>query len=425
MKKLSLFTLILLSVLILSSFTLIAFAGPVTLNVLVEGGGFQLQEEIAKRFEAETGNKVNFVQVPYAEVYDKLSAEIAAGGAGFDVVTIDVIWIPIFAQFAEPLDDLFTDDVKNDLFASLVTDAKYDGKYVGMPVWANAEILFYRKDLFEDPKEQAAFKTQYGYDLKPPKTWQEFIDTAVFFTRDTNDDGEIDFYGTDVKGGVETEWLAHVLQAGSPGVVLDSDGNIIINNEAHIKALQFYIDLHLKYHVSPSNVNEIDWSIAQNLFYQGKTAMMRFWAHAYRLVPEDSIVEGLVGVAPMIGGEGGVGAIPGPWYNIIPLTSKNKDVAKQFIKFAYDNNVLGLQAPLSLAARKSAYAVYAKKPGFEHFGPLMETLDAKQTIGRPSVKNWQEITDEVLIPLVQEALTGKITVEEVLAKAEARIKQLQ
>jgi len=37
----------------------------ITLNVLVEGGGFQLQEEMAKKFEAETGHKVNFGQVPY------------------------------------------------------------------------------------------------------------------------------------------------------------------------------------------------------------------------------------------------------------------------------------------------------------------------------------------------------------------------
>ena len=114
-------------------------------------------------------------------------------------------------------------------------------------------------------------------------------------------------------------------------------------------------------------------------------AMMRFWAHAYRLTPEDSAVDGLVGVAPMIAGPGGVAAIPGPWYNIVPSTGENIEVAKQFVQFAYDNNALGISAPLGLAARDSAYAQFADQDGFEHFDPLLQTLGAPGTVGRPFV----------------------------------------
>lgn len=396
----------------------------VTLNVLVEGGGLQLQQEAAELFEAETGHTVEFTEVPYAGVFDRLSAEAASGSASFDVATIDVIWIPTFADFAEPLDDLFTADVISDLPESLVADAQFDGNYVGMPTWANAEILFYRKDMFEDPAEQEAFEAEYGYPLAPPTTWEEFRDMAIFFTRDTDGDGTVDFWGTDVKGGVETEWLAHVLQAGSPGTVLDADGNIIIDNPEHVAALEYYVDLHCVDGVSPTNVLEIDWGAAQNLFYQGQTAMMRFWAHAYRLTPEDSTVDGLVGVAPMIGGPGGVAAIPGPWYNIVPASGDNVEVAKQFVKFLYDHNELGINAPLGLAARDSAYAQFADQEGFEHFGPLVETLGAPATVGRPLVSNWQEITDEVLVPLVQEALGCDREPAEILADARSQIEVL-
>lgn len=396
---------------------------PVTLNILCEGGGVQLQKAIAEKFEEETGNTVNLIEVPYAEVYDKLSAEMASGGSSYDIVTIDVIWIPTFAQFAEPLDDLFTNDVINDIFPSLVADAQFEGKYVGMPAWANAEILFYQKSLFEDLEEQANFEAEYGYELAVPKTWEEFNDIAKFFTRDNDNDGEIDLYGTDVKGAVETEWLASVLQAGSPGVVLDADGNIIIDNQAHKDALQFEVDL-LEQGVCPKNVNEIDWNISQQLFWEGKLAMERFWAHNYRFTPEDSVVYGNVGVAPMIGGPGGVGAIPGPWYNIIPTTSVNKDVAKQFVQFAYENNALGLDAPLGLAARISAYELYADKAGFEHFGPLIETLNAPQTIGRPMVTYWNEIVNDVLTPMLQKAYSGE-PIDDVLAEARSLIEQMQ
>ena len=61
---------------------------------------------------------------------------------------------------------------------------------------------------------------------------------------------------------------------------------------------------------------------------------MLFWANACRMTPANSKVADKVGVAPMIAGPGGIGAIPGPWYNFIPSTGKNKDLAKQYVQFA-------------------------------------------------------------------------------------------
>jgi multiple sugar transport system substrate-binding protein len=391
---------------------------PVTLNILVEGGGHSLQQAIADKFEAETGNKVNFIEVPYQEVYDKLVAEMAAGGSSYDIATVDVIWLPALAKFATPLDELFTEDVKKDLFPSLVADAQSSGHFIGMPQWANAEVLFYQKPLFEDAQNKTDFKAKYGYDLQVPTTWQEYLDVAQFFTRG-------DMYGTDVKSKNPEEWEAFVLQAGSNGVVYDPQGNLIIDNQAHIDALQFYTDLHCKYNVTPANVNEIDWGTSQQLFFNGKLAMELFWAHNYRSIPQDAIVSGKVGVAPMIAGAGGAGAIPGPWYNIIPNTSKNQEVAKQFIKFAYDNNVLGIEAPLGLAARISAYQSYIDKPGFEHFKALIDTLNAPKTMGRPMLTNWNEITNEVLTPMLQKALTcDGSKPADLLAEAKSQIEAL-
>ena len=70
--------------------------------------------------------------------------------------------------------------------------------------------------------------------------------------------------------------------------------------------------------VAPPGAAQVDWGAAQNLFNQGKTAMTRFWAHAYRQIPKDATVYGKVGVAPMIGGSAGIGGIPGPWYLSLP-----------------------------------------------------------------------------------------------------------
>ncbi len=430
MKKRMVIVALLAVMLLISGAPVTTFAqdGGATINVLVESGGFQAQEEIAALFEEETGNTVNFVQVPYNGVYERLAAEMASGGDAYDVATIDVVWMPRFAQFAEPLDDLFTEEVQADLFPSLVADAQYEEHFVGMPTWANAEILFYRKDLFEDPDEQAAFLEEYGYELRPPTTWQEFVDAAIFFTRDTDGDGQIDLYGTDVKGGAsgaDVEWFVHALQAGTPGTALDSEGNIIIDDEAHEEALQFYVDLHCEHQVSPPNVLEIDWSIAQQLFYEGQTAMTRFWAHLYRQVPEGAVVEGQVGAAPMLAGDAGIASVPGPWYNIVPVTSNNKDVALEYVQFAYEHNALSMNAPLGLAASQAAYAEYTDEPGYEYVAPLVETLAAEQTTGRPLVENWQEINDEVIVPVVQDALSCQSSPAETLEWGRQMLEEIQ
>lgn len=387
------------------------------ITVLVEGGGHSLQQAAADAFTKETGIEVNFVEVPYQGVFDKLTAEIASGTSNYDVAIIDVVWNAAFASHVEDLSDLFTDAVKADIPPALLADAKVGGKLIAMPAWANAEIVFYRKDLWEDPANQAAFKQQYGYDLAPPANWQQWRDMAKFFTKDG-------MFGTDVIGATSEEWMAEVLQAGSPGVILDDAGHVILDNQAHIDALENYRAPLCEDKSAPDNALEINWGEAQNLFYQGQTAMMKFWAHAYKMTPEDSKIAGKVGVAPMIGGPAGVAGIPGPWYNVIPSTSGHKDAARQFIAFAVAHNALGIEAPLGLAATNSAYASYTDKPGYEHFGPLLATLSAPATKGRPINEHYQELVDEAVMPAFQGALECQDNVAELLRDAAATARDI-
>ena len=394
-----------------------ASAGSSSLRVVCESGGFAELTPIAALFKKQTGTTVTLTQLPYDGLFSRVSSELGSGALSFDVAAIDAIWLPQFAPKLASLDELFTPAVKADLFPATLDEGQIAGHYVGMPGWANVEILFYRKDLFESQAEQKAFKARYGYDLAPPATWQQFTDAARFFTRDG-------MYGTDVKGDVETEFLAHVLQAGSPGVVLDGSGAVIIDNPQHVKALEFYSNLNNQYKVSPPGAAQVGWPEAQNLFYQGKTAMTRFWAHLYRQIPSSASVYGKVGVAPMIGGTAGIAGIPGPYYLSVPAKGGNTDLALKFIQFAYDHNALGIGSSLGLAARKSAFAQYAGKPGYESFSPLLTTLSAQATRSRPKTAAWQQIVDTVLVPTIQKSLTPNADFAGLMSAAHGSVKSL-
>jgi multiple sugar transport system substrate-binding protein len=384
-----------------------------TLNFL----GGDAYQNVADAFTKKTGIKINNINLPYDGQYQRLVSEFQSENFTFDISAIDEIWIPQFADKAAQMDDLFTSAVKADLFDVLVKESQHKGHYVVMPAFTNVEILLYRKDLLESTQEAAAFKSKFGYDLTVPKDWKTFTDVAQHFTRDG-------LYGTDVKGAVETEWLAHVLQAGSPGVVLDSDGKVIINNKQHLEALTFYADLNNKYKVAPGGVAQVDWAAAQNLFNQGQTAMMRFWSHAYPGIPKDSPVYGKVGTAPMIGGSAGVAGIPGPWYLMVPEKAANKSAALEFAKFVYDNQSMLAAGDIHLAARKSVFEEFSKKPGYEHYQAVYDTLNASATKTRPATPKWQQITDTILIPTLQKSLNPGADYAAILEDAATKVKQV-
>lgn len=392
------------------------------LTIVVEGGGIAELQPIADLYTSETGTDVTLVELPYAGLYDRIYADLQSGTPSFDIAALDAIWLSTFAPGMEPIDDLFTDDVQSDLFDGLVAEAQVDDAFVGMPVWTNSEILLYRTDLFEDAENMADFEEEYGYALAAPTTWDEYSDMAEFFTRDTDGDGSIDLYGTDVKGAVETEWLATISQTGETHMVLDADtGEVTIDNDAHQEALDFYVSL-LPY--APSGAAQLDWAGAQNLFYQGNLAMMRFWGHAYRQTPDDSPIKDDIGAAPMIGGSGGIAGVPGAWYLSVPASGENQDEAKDFIAFAYEHNALAADTSLGLVARKSAFESKAGEEGFEHYAAILETLEAPQTLPRPATDKWQEITDSVLIPLLQKAVVEGADTEALLADAKAQIESI-
>ncbi|MDO8143792.1 ABC transporter substrate-binding protein [Isoptericola sp. 178] len=400
-----------------------AGGGDDALTVLVEGGGKAQLEPVAAAFTEETGTEVTFVELPYDGLYDRLSSELGSGQVSFDVAALDAIWLSAFADGLAPLDDLFTDEVVDDLFPALVEEAQIDGQFVGMPVWTNAQTLFYRTDLFSDPEQQEAFESEYGYELAPPTTWEEYDDVAAFLTQDTDGDGSIDLHGTDVKGAVETEWLALVLQAGADGVVLDDEGDVIIDDAAHKKALDAYV-APLRAGSATGGAAQVDWAEAQNLFYQGSTAMTRFWAHAYTQVPEDSAIAGDVGVTTMPAGPGGSAAVPGAWYLSVPQATEQAELSQEFVRFAIEHNELGIDTSLGLAATVSALESGAEQDGKENLGVLVEALEAPGTAPRPATAKWQQIVDAVLVPMLQKATAEGADTQALLDDAKVQIEEI-
>lgn len=163
----------------------------ITLNVFYEAG---LQPLDPKNFtgplwEELTGIKINVIESPIDQMFTKTMQAHRAGSGAYDVLNVIPNQMPdlALAGALEPLDDMvdkhgYRDELNKIAPVYRDNQMKVEGKIYGFPDDGDVLILYYRRDIFEDPAVQAEFKAKHGYDLAPPKTWKQFREIGQFIT---------------------------------------------------------------------------------------------------------------------------------------------------------------------------------------------------------------------------------------------------
>ncbi len=371
-----------------------------SITVLVESGSpaEALANETAAAFEEETGCKVVVDAVAYTGMYDKLSTEIKAGEATHDVGCLDVVWLAAFKDALEPVNDADT----SDFLPTLEESGTLDGNLVGYPMWVNAKILIYRKDLISEDKV--------------PKTWEEYQALAKELAAD-------DMYGTTVFGSgsdAVCSFLDFACQAGAEGLVFDKDGKVNITDQAYADALNFMVE-NAEADYTPADSLSTAATESQELFTNEKVAMQLNWSHQYPAAVA-ALGADKVGCAPMIAGSAGIGATTGPWYECVMKNSSNKEMAKKYVEYMYEHNGDYMDLTLKIAGRTSVYEEAGTEEGNEHTLAVLDTLGADQSQARPMVTTWSQI-EEVLTGVVESCLGGA-DIEETLANAASEIEAI-
>ena len=182
----------------------------ITLNLTYEAG---LQALEPKNFsgplwQALTGINFDVVELPHPDQYSKPIAEHIAGSGAYDVLDIEPAWIPALANGGVilPIDDYVAKymnkadlDDYHPLYKSITM---YKGKQWGVFDDGDQFALYYRKDVFDDPKLKAAYQGKFGKPLAVPTTWDDYTQVAQFIT----DQLAPNIYGA-----------AHFRKFGSPG----------------------------------------------------------------------------------------------------------------------------------------------------------------------------------------------------------------
>jgi multiple sugar transport system substrate-binding protein len=284
------------------------------------------------KIEVEVGGATSEQQQQY------LNTVLASKDSALDVILIDVIrpaqWAA--AQWAEPLDAFLGAD-KDKIMARYLPAYReaniVGGKVIALPYFADAQFLYYRKDLLEK------------HGVQPPKTWAELQAGAEKVMKAEGNPNLSGFQtaGAPIEGTVCT-YLVPMWGAG--GALTNAQGQLALNTAEARRPFQLWADMKAA-NVTPPNLAEIPTDRIRQNFQAGNLLFAMNWGYVWQRTQNDadSLIKDKVGVVPLPGFTADRAATCiGGWQLAVSAFSKNKKAAFDFAMYLSSPEVAKAQA---------------------------------------------------------------------------------
>ena len=403
MKKLT--ALILALLLALSCCAFAEGSGDITLDVIIcqygpntndwfLGTGMNGSNFVAKFEEENPGIKLNLQVVSWNDVYTEVSTRISNNNAP-DILNIDV-----FANYAAeglllPVKDYCPEELFNDFFPAFIEQSVIDDTVWAVPDLASARALYVNTDILEE----------VGVDI--PATWAELEDVCQAIVDFY--DGEVYPWGIDMTTDEGQAAFSYYVWNNDGGFV-DADGNVALNSDKNVEAIEFAVGLVNKGFTNPNPATQTRYDL-QDMFGAGKLAMVI----APNQLPDYLDQKGYEGInyttAALPVNEGAQAGATGVMDRVMAFrddeypdqAARNEAIGK-FLTFFYrpDNYVGWVSMEGFLPAVNSA--VEALVESDPSFGAWLNVLDSCQFYPT-AIDNWDAIKQGV-IEVEQSALTG-------------------
>jgi multiple sugar transport system substrate-binding protein len=370
------------------------------------------------------------------DLYKYLTTGLNHSDSNVDVFLFDIPW---FQELVEKgvllcLDDYIT---RNALDTSqyvpeiLEHSSRYNGHYYSLPHISSTQLLFYRKDLFNDEYLSQQFESQYKIPLSPPRDWLQYSTISKFFTRKYNPLSPVEygnsmvFYQTTL---FTCEFLPRLWSYG--GDLYDKSGMPSLLTAPAKKALKNLLECA---QTAYPDIFTHPMDTADNLI-EGKAAMLiTFFNFAAGIADKlKSTVLSKIGYTSI------PGSIPvmGGWCLGINKFSRHSEAAFKFIKWATSadiaipNTILGGQSPqLKTYRNYDLVSLYPWLPkGLSEFSKARKRkTPVKGNRSNYSEERVEEIIANELKILIQQAVSGSMpdadAIERTLYHIETGIKK--
>lgn len=384
-----------------------------------------LEPKVAE-FEEMTGIKVMLEVFPEDQFRNKRLIELNAGGEvdGYMIMPGQAKLHYWKAGWLKPLDDYIADPALTaadwdvaDFFAGPMKGSEIEGQQIGIVINAEASLLSYRQDLFEQ------------FDVKVPETMDELEAAAKFFHGKEVDGKEMVGITLRGKGAAATsQWVDFLYSFGGSWTTEDGDANIA--SPESIAAFKFYGDILRNY--GPQGPTMFHWSESTSLFMEGSAAMI-FDANVFKSLyenPEESNVAGKVGYTTVPAGPAGKVPHVSNWSLSVSGTStpERQKAAWLFVQWATnkENSLGALLAgvPSGRASAWNADEFTENDANPDWTAASLESFDIGQPQWNPPVLNVPEIRD-IVGQIIVDAIDGKDVEESAKKGAENMDKKME
>ena len=265
--------------------------------------------------------RINVHVLPYDDMHNKLQIALNSGTGAPDTVDIEVSKFANFTEGDVQLMDMteYAEPYREYVVESRLGLFSRDGKLYGCPTHVGATVAFYNTELLDEA----------GIDYTTIKTWDDFKEAGSKYYEETGKSfGNLD---------TSTNMFFNLLVAELGSDYVDSDGNLSVNNQGIVDAMQLMKDLQDANAVSliPGGNTDADEGFAAYANGDFAAMIMPLWM-SNRFINYMSDLSGKIAVAPApvtedtkalsVGG-GGTGTA-------VIKTSENADIAAKFIAYA-------------------------------------------------------------------------------------------
>ena len=363
-----------------------------------------LMNSLVERFnQSQKDFEVKIEYVPQAQARQKLISSISAGSPP-DLCQAWDNWVGQFHGMGA-VEDL-TARVKSwkhrtDVQATAWETVTIGDQIISLPLALTLDGIFYRTDRLKE------------LGLKEPTpdwTWDDFLKIALAFTKaDKNQ------YGYGMRGAGTWAVLYPTEFAYANGAEVLKNGKLVINSKEAIDALAWYVDLALKYHVTPPSAATDGFVEIVETFGRGVTSMYQHNSGSVGQQKKNVGVDNFATLPVPIG----PAKKRASFFFSETLTpfkaSRNKEGAWQFMSFMLEDepsqkycSTLGL-----LPARKSLLdrPEFAGDPALAGFVQSFPIGIVSPYLAYPG---WGGRIDSDGVPLIQQAMLGKISAKDCL-----------
>ncbi|MER7403349.1 extracellular solute-binding protein [Streptomyces sp. NPDC000070] len=233
--------------------------------------------------EGEHGYQARLVELPGSadQQRSQLLGALQSGSAQYDVVNLDVTWIPEFADagLIRPLDDSAVED-PGDLIPSVDRTSYWDGKRYAVPFNSDASLLYYRRDHLV---KASASRTDLGGD---DVTWDRLRELL----------GPLDRAGIKDHEAIWTTQLAayegrtvnaiEAFASAVPGFRLtDDDGDYVATEEQLTEGVTELRERTASPYILDGAAESRE-AESLSAFAEGRTTFLRHWPYAYPTLHE-------------------------------------------------------------------------------------------------------------------------------------------